>query len=258
MNKFLANLEKSIANRGGSISAIYDTADAVKMRVLREYGAAMLATNGAVPPNKIIFRNNAEVDGFQRSVSTKETMIGGYPVELQAAAMDALSDAIDEAKAVGLDITPRSLGSAKRSYDDTVSLWLSRVLPGLEHWSANGKISEDEASRIRGLSPYEQVSEILALEQDEIFFAKDLSKSIMYSVAPPGTSQHLSMLALDVAEFDIPRVREILARHRWFQTVISDLPHFTYLGLAESELPHHGLKRKESGDRYFWVPDLPD
>ena len=170
--------------------------------------------------------------------------------------MDALTDAIDEATAVGLTITPRGDGSAKRSYAETVSLWASRVLPGLEYWVENGRISIDEASRIRDLPSFEQVNEILNLEQDGIFFSKDLSKSIMYSVAPPGTSQHLSMLALDVEEFDIPEVREILARHQWFQTVISDLPHFTYLGVAESALPDLGLKKIESGDRYFWVPDL--
>jgi len=42
---------------------------------------------------------------------------------------------------------------------------------------------------------------------------KSLDKSIIYSVAPPGASQHLSMLALDVKEFQNAKVRETLARH---------------------------------------------
>ena len=97
---------------------------------------------------------------------------------------------------------------------------------------------------------------ILGLERDGIFFAKDLSKSIIYSVAPPGTSQHLSMLALDVKEYEDARVRAILAKHGWYQTVVSDLPHFTFLGVAEKDLPKLGLKMVTNADRSFWIPDI--
>ena len=105
-------------------------------------------------------------------------------------------------------------------------------------------------------APHEQVPIVLGLEGRGLWFSTDFSKSILYSVAAPGTSQHLSMLALDVAEFENPAVREILARHGWFQTVQTDLPHFTYLGVAESELPALGLKRVTASRRAFWVPDL--
>ncbi|MEJ7699428.1 MAG: hypothetical protein WKF71_07255 [Pyrinomonadaceae bacterium] len=81
------------------------------------------------------------------------------------------------------------------------------------------------------------------LELEGMFFSKDLSKTIVYSVAPPGTSQHLSMLAFDASEHENPEVREILARYGWLQTVVSDLPHFTYLGVAENELSGLGLKK---------------
>ena len=53
------------------------------------------------------------------------------------------------------------------------------------------------------------------------------------------------MLAFDANEFLDARVRQILADNGWFQTVLSDLPHFTYLGLIEQELPDHGLKPVE-------------
>src|SRR5438309_1046001 len=52
------------------------------------------------------------------------------------------------------------------------------------------------------------------------------------------------------------RVREILATHGWFQTVLSDLPHFTFLGLNEDELPGRGLKRIEVHTQVFWIPDV--
>ena len=93
-------------------------------------------------------------------------------------------------------------------------------------------------------------------EEKGFFFSKDFSKTILYSVAPPGSSQHLSMLALDVAEYDNEKVRRILAKHGWFQTVVSDLPHFTYLGAAEDELPRLGLRKTTSGERIFWIPAL--
>ena len=58
-------------------------------------------------------------------------------------------------------------------------------------------------------------------------------------------------------EFDDPRVREVLARHYWYQTVVSDLPHFTFLGVPQKDLAALGLKRVESCARSFWIPDLP-
>ena len=64
------------------------------------------------------------------------------------------------------------------------------------------------------------------------------------------------MLAFDANEFLDQRVREILAAHGWFQTVLSDLPHFTFLGLNEDELPGRGLKRIEVHTQVFWIPDV--
>lgn len=64
------------------------------------------------------------------------------------------------------------------------------------------------------------------------------------------------MLALDVKEFENAKVRVILAKHGWFQTVVSDLPHFTYLGVKESELASLGLKEVNNGGRTFWIPEF--
>jgi len=170
--------------------------------------------------------------------------------------MDALRKAIADARAAGLSISPRDRDSAKRSYEETIELWNSRVDPALKHWVGKGRMTQQQADRIKSLSPYEQVSEVLKLEQQGIYFAKDLSKSIIYSVAPPVTSQHRSMLALDVKEHGDAKVRDILARNGWYQTVVSDLPHFTYLGVSEAELPKLGLKKVTDGGRTFWLPEV--
>jgi len=51
-------------------------------------------------------------------------------------------------------------------------------------------------------------------------------------------------------------VRALLAKYKWYQTVVSDLPHFTYLGVEESGLSGLGLKKVTDGGRTFWVPDI--
>ncbi|MDI1240575.1 MAG: hypothetical protein PSX80_01480 [bacterium] len=224
--------------------------------LLREYGAVFVARGGAVPPDRVVFVNAKEVERFQTELKIGEENIGGFRLELQAPAMDALRRAIAEAESQKLSITPRGRDSARRSYDETIELWASRVDPALTHWVEQGRLTNNQAEAIKSLSPFEQVPEVLQLEQQGIWFAKDLSKSIIYSVAPPGTSQHLSLLAFDVAEFDDPLIREILAREGWFQTVVSDLPHFTYLGVHEAKLPQLGLKRSVSAGFTFWAPDM--
>jgi hypothetical protein len=224
--------------------------------LLREYGSLFVAGNGAIAPKKVVFKDDADVRAFQASAPQSTETIGGTSVTLQTPAMTALKAAIAEARSAGLAIGPRGADSAKRGYQQTVTLWASRVNPGFVYWVGKGRVTQAEAARIKAMSPFQQVPEILRLEQNGIYFAKDLSKSIIYSVAPPGTSQHLSMLALDVQQNENARVREILARHGWFQTVSSDLPHFTYLGVSEAELPGLGLKPVTNSGRTFWVPDL--
>ncbi len=243
---FFANLPEDFAK----------PTEEVGKRLLKEYGAVFVARGGAIAPKKVIFRDEADVATFQSSVEKTSKTIGNLTIELQTPAMKALKGAMDEAAQNDLTITPRGADSAKRSYAQTVELWASRVDPGLAHWTANGKLKKEDAERIKALSPFEQVPEIFKLEAKGIFFAKDLSKSIIYSVAPPGTSQHLSMLALDVAEFENAAVRKILAKHGWFQTVKSDLPHFTFLGVTENALPNLGLKKISDGGRDFWLPDI--
>jgi hypothetical protein len=233
-----------------------DGDDPIQRRIFADYGAVFVTQNGAVPPPKVIFGDDKEVETWQSSVPTRRERLGHYEVELQAPAMAALLAARSEARARGLDVTARGSDAARRDYDETVKLWLSRVEPALKHWVGLGRLSGAERDRIRKLSPRDQVPEVLALEERGLWCNTDFTKSILYSVAAPGTSQHLSMLALDVAEFENATVREILARHGWFQTVRTDLPHFTYLGVGEPQLPSLGLRRVVADGRPFWIPDL--
>ena len=154
-------------------------------------------------------------------------------------------------------ITPRGGAEASsRSYADTARLWRSRFEPALTHWTAKGKIKPADAAAARRMPIDEQIAAVLDWERLGLYFSTDMSKSILYSVAAPGASQHIFMLALDVAQFANPSVRAILARHGWFQTVKSDLPHFTYLGVSEGALRSLGLRPEVVNGQKFWIPDM--
>jgi hypothetical protein len=227
--------------------------------VLEDYGAMFLAAPSVTPPPVCVFKGEAEVTEFQENARYTAAIIGGDRIELQPAAMSALLAAREDARERGLNITPRGgTEAATRSYGDTFRLWNTRFLPALNYWNSRGRLSREQVVALRKLPLDEQVRAVLELEESGIYFSKDFSKSILYSIAAPGTSQHLAMLALDVEQFADERVRRVLARHGWFQTVKSDLPHFTYLGLEEKDLPARGLRPVVSGKQLFWIPNVTE
>ena len=254
---FYRSLDRALRRRGMHLAALCPPDDHVARRVLHDYGAMFLGTENILPPPRCVLTSEEQVSQFQKAAGWTAARFGDAVVELQPAAMAALLTAREAAQREGLDISPRDgAEAARRSYADSIRLWNSRFLPALVHWTKAGRLTQNDADRLRSLPVTGQVSEVLALEQDGIFFSKDLSKSVLYSIAAPGTSQHIAMLAFDVNEFLEAQVREILARYGWFQTVLSDLPHFTYLGLAEHELPDLGLKPVEADGQKFWIPDV--
>ncbi len=229
--------------------------DWVAQRLLKENGALFVAQGNVVHPPSIIFANASDCANWQAQIKTRREFFSGIPIELQTEAMEALLSARKEAADKKLRITPRGRWAGRRSYRDTEKIWSRRVHSGLAFWQRRGKLSAREATRIRMLAPAGQVKEILQLEAQGLFFSMDFSKSVLYSGTAPGASQHISMLALDINESDQAAVRTILARHGWFQTVISDLPHFTYLGTTQDRLPTLGLKKTVKNRRVYWTPD---
>lgn len=228
----------------------------VARRVFKDYGAMFIATRDVRYPDKCVFSSDEEVAAFQNSVRMKSATIGNRTIELQAAAMDALMAARKEAAGRKLTITPRGASAARRSYADTHRIWLSRFDPALKHWVARGRIAQKEADEAAKMETIDQVARVIEWEQDSIWFSTGFNRSIFSSVAAPGTSQHLSMIALDVAEFGNRDVRAILNRHGWYQTIIDDTPHFTFLGLDEKELPKRGLIADTRGGFTFWIPNF--
>jgi hypothetical protein len=254
---FYEALRKALKKRKTTVEKICPAGDPIARRILEEYGAIFLADKKVLPPPACVFTTEDQVTAFQNAAGFAAETIADAEIELQPQAMKALLKARDDAQEESLDITPRGgAEAARRNYEDSMRLWDTRFLPALEYWLGQGRLTSDQVANLRGLSLHDQVAEVLELERSGIFFSKDLSKSILYSIAAPGTSQHIALLALDVTEFDNPRVREILAKHGWFQTVLSDLPHFTYLGLKEKDLPKHGLKSVVVDGQTFWIPNV--
>ena len=254
---FYEALAKALKKRKAKIETLCPPSDPVARRILEEYGAIFLAHKKVTPPPVCIFTNEDQVTKFQDDAGFEAEVIGYDEVELQPQALKQLNKAREEARKEGLDITPRDgAEAARRNYEDSVRLWNSRFQPALDYWVSKGRLTEPEVTRLRSLPLSQQVAEVLELEKTGIYFSKDLSKSILYSIAAPGTSQHIAMLAFDVNEFENPRVREIMAKHGWFQTVLSDLPHFTFLGLKEKDLPKHGLRSLEINGQMFWIPNV--
>jgi hypothetical protein len=253
---FYEALRKALKKRKTTVEQICP-GDAVARRILEEYGAIFLADKKVLAPPVCVFTTEEQVTAFQNAAGFVAETIADAEIELQPAAMKALLKARDDAQEEALDITPRGgAEAARRNYEDSLRLWDTRFLPALDYWLAQGRLTSEQVTRLRGLSLHDQVAEVLELEKSGIFFSKDLSKSILYSIAAPGTSQHIALLALDVTEFDNPRVREILGKHGWFQTVLSDLPHFTYLGLKEKDLPKYGLRSVVVDGQTFWIPNV--
>jgi hypothetical protein len=254
---FYEALAKALKKRKIKLDSICPPSDPVARRILEEYGAIFVADKKVTLPPVCIFTSEEQVTRFQEDAGFEAEKIGFDEVELQPEALKKLNKAREQAQKEGLDITSRDgAEGARRNYEDSVRLWNSRFEPALDYWLSKGRLTAEEVARLRSLPLLQQVGEVLELEKTGIYFSKDLSKSILYSIAAPGSSQHIAMLAFDVNEFENPRVREIMAKHGWFQTVLSDLPHFTFLGLKEKDLPKHGLRKFEINGQVFWIPNV--
>lgn len=229
--------------------------DKLGSRLFAEYGAIFSASDAVSLPKTCIFASENEVRAFQESLDIESAKIGNVDIELQSVAMDSLRMAVQQAGSRGIRITPLDGRIAgRRSFADTQRIWDSRFLPALRYWIRRGRIGRGEADSARSLGIVEQVEQVLAWEEKGMFFSTGKNRPIMSSVAPPGTSQHLSLLAFDIEQAPDKIVRDIMNANGWFQTVVNDSPHFTFLGVTESELPGRGLKIVLRGGYKYWVP----
>jgi hypothetical protein len=248
--------EERLGQQGLHLQEVCDRSDPTEAHLLALYGAVFVASDEVRVPPACVFADASAVGAFQAEVPSSTERIGGFEVRLQTPALDALLAARDELREQGRDLAPRGADAAWRDAAAVESLWRDRVDAGLEHWRRARRITTADADRIRALPPRQQVGEVLALEERGLAFGTRQAGPILQSVAAPGSSQHLAMLAFDVREYTDPVVIAALARHGWFRTVVGDEPHVTYLGRTEAELPRWGLHAVRQAGVAYWVPDL--
>lgn len=231
--------------------------DPLAARVLAEYGAMYAASDLVTVPAKCIYSNSQEVAAYQQTLKISVTEFAGNRIELQAAAAAALEAAQADAAAANIRLSPFDPPVAgRRDYNDSVRIWNKRLFPALDHWEGVGIIGADESFEMRNMPFVEQARKVLEWESRGYKFGTGRTKSIFASCSPPGTSQHLSLIAFDLLQYSDRRVREIMNRNGWYQTVIDDPGHFTFLGLPETQLPARGLKLVPAGGYAYWVPDI--
>ncbi|MDZ8050428.1 MAG: D-alanyl-D-alanine carboxypeptidase family protein [Aulosira sp. ZfuVER01] len=186
--------------------------------LLRKYGAAFVNQAPELKlPQKVIFTNEQETKEFQ-STLTMVKVDGTNNCYLQQAAGLALN----KAKAIQKIPLKSGYGSGDCTRTFTTNL---------RFWQ---KYAND-----RTLEKVRQGKET----------------AILGIVAPPGTSQHLWGLAIDLG-ISSQKQRQALNQNGWFQTVESDIPHWTYLGLTEEQLPLFGFKKKVVRGITYWLTPI--
>ncbi|MEH2327186.1 MAG: D-alanyl-D-alanine carboxypeptidase family protein [Nostoc sp.] len=186
--------------------------------LLRNYGAVFVNQDvGIKLPQKDIFANEQETQEFQGSL-TMDHVDGTKDCYLQKSAADALKKA-----RVRQQIPLKSgygSGDCTRTFNTNLIFW--------QKYANNqilAKVQQGKETKVLGL------------------------------VAPPGTSQHLWGLAIDL-HVSSKEQRKALNQNGWFQTVQNDLPHWTYVGLTEDNLPLFGFKKQVVGGITYWITPL--
>ncbi|MFN6475952.1 D-alanyl-D-alanine carboxypeptidase family protein [Nostoc sp. DedQUE07] len=186
--------------------------------LLRSYGAVFVNPDiGIKLPPKNIFVNEQETQEFQATL-TMGHVDGTNDCYLQKSAADALNKA-----RVQQQIPLKSgygSGDCTRTFNTNLRFW---------HKYANdrvlAKVQQGKETKILGL------------------------------VAPPGTSQHLWGLAIDL-RVGSKEQRKALNQNGWFQTVENDVPHWTYVGLSEDNLSLYGFKKQAIRGITYWITPL--
>ncbi len=185
--------------------------------LLRAYGAAFVNQQPEIKlPPKVILANEQETKAFQTTL-TMGKVDGTNDCYLQKSAADAFNKAKSAARI-----------SLKSGYGDS-------------------DCTRTFATNLRFWRKYADNNTLERVRQGK-------ETAILGVVAPPGASQHLWGLAIDLQIYSQVQ-RQALNKNGWFQTVENDVPHWTYVGLTEENLPLFGFKNKiVRGTTYWLIP----
>ncbi len=185
--------------------------------LLKAYGAAFVNQEAGIKlPPKVILANEQETKDFQTTL-TMGKVAGTNDCYLQNSAAEALNKA------------------------------KSAVIIPLKSGYGGGDCTRTFATNLRFWQKYANNKTLERVRQGK-------ETAILGVVAPPGASQHLWGLAIDL-RVSSQAQRQALNKNGWFQTVENDVPHWTYVGLNEENLSKFGLKNKiVRGITYWLIP----
>lgn len=185
--------------------------------LLRAYGTVFINQNPEIKlPPKVILENEQETVNFQDNLQL--TLVEGTE---ECYLQKVAAEAFNQARSM-IDIPLKSgySGDCTRSYATNLRFW----------------------RKYTNSQTLEQVKQ-------------GIETKILSVVAPPGTSQHLWGLALDLRVSN-QQQRAALNQNGWFQTVENDLPHWTYLASDEESLRKFGLEEKTVRGITYWVTPI--
>jgi D-alanyl-D-alanine carboxypeptidase len=186
--------------------------------MLRQYGAPFITQNSTIKlPPKVFFPNAQETRSYQATLLMSRVNSGNNCF-LQNGAADAFNIADKQ-----INIPLKSgygSGDCTRTYETNLRFW----------------------------NKYANKSTLERVKQGR-------ETAILNVVAPPGTSQHLWGLAIDL-RVSTAAQRKALNQNGWFQTVETDTPHWTYLGVPEQKLPEFGFNKKIVRGITYWLTPL--
>jgi hypothetical protein len=185
--------------------------------LLREYGAVFVNQDPKIKlPVRVIFSNEQETKEFQSSLIMGR--VNGTNCYLQKPAAEALNRV------------------------------RSQVRISLKSGSGAADCTRTFATHQRFWRKYANNRTLERVRQGQ-------ETRILRIVAPPGTSQHLMGLAVDLRGTN-QKQREALYKNGWFQTVETDSPHWTYMGVPKEKLMQLGFRNKVVGGVPYWVTPL--
>ncbi|MER3491545.1 MAG: peptidase M15 [Mastigocladus sp. ERB_26_2] len=214
----------NLTNRERFLTAITDQLSTIpqfgtyEYILLRAYGAAFVIHNPEVQlPSKVLFKDEKETKEFQDTL-TMGKVNGTNNCYLQKVAADALN----QAKA--------------------------QISIPLKSGYADSDCTRSFAANVRFWRKYANDKTLARVQQGQ-------ETKILGTVAPPGASQHLWGLAIDL-RVSTEAQRQALNQNGWFRTVEYDVPHWTYIGYPPDKLGDLGFQNKVIGGISYWLTPL--
>ncbi|MEO1428167.1 MAG: D-alanyl-D-alanine carboxypeptidase family protein [Cyanobacteria bacterium J06632_19] len=193
-------------------------ADSYEYILLRAYGAPFVNLEPTIRlPKKVVFSSDEETQIFQVTL-TKGKVAGTRNCYLQKSAADALNKAGKQARFR----LKSGFGNSDciRNFATTAKFWRKYT---------NSKTLD--------------------------LVKKGKETRILGTVAPPGTSQHLWGLAIDLGVNNQKQI-EALNQNGWYRTVEYDVPHWSYVGYPPEKLLKLGFRKKVIEKITYWVTPL--